>query len=695
MAFINQFPYSDMHELNLDWIIKQVKQVTADMEGFKAVNEIRYDGEWNITKQYEAWTVVHQGTKGYLSLKPVPTGIDILDVNYWLFISEFSIDDAFDPDSNNALENKVITDKFASVDAAIAAESVTRRQADEGLDTRLTAAEGQITSDTAAINNEVNARTEADTLINARIDGIIALPDGSTTADAELVDIRVGYDGETYASAGDAVRDQVEDLHDILNNGYFPEVYSATGIPYDKSKVFAGKFINTTGSQASADGRACTAYINGSVKGKAFSINLSGYLFRIYYFSGTTSSSFIEYDQKYYPCDGKPFIIKDNSYLYRLNFYHDPVDSVAFTEDEIEDLAEALTLYDYSSNEEEPSERISQEYIEMSYALSDLNNPVGWERGNLGNVGTLWNHTLNIDVSKYKYLLYTCITHLDPDAGPGMAFYDENEDYIAGYQATIGDEYGYVERTIEVPENAKYAKFTVYQDNTTYGDFELYGILRAAKYDASHWQGKKWYAYGTSLTSTSRGQYAPTVAADLGLLLTNKGIVGGGLVDNGEIADAVMNITDGKLEADLITLEIGANDREATLGDPLDTGNDTFCGVLNQCIRYLQENTDAQIVVMSSTVPKTYHDEPVTPDYEFPGGYNTYQMNTAIENVCKVNGVYYIPTSEGLGLGYGRAKNDKYVVDNIHHTKLGGFNLAQGIIGYLKNIPLWYSNTKG
>ena len=222
--------------------------------------------------------------------------------------------------------------------------------------------------------------------------------------------------------------------------------------------------------------------------------------------------------------------------------------------------------------------------------------------------------------------------------------------------------------------------------------------LKIGNENNSHWFGKKWYAYGTSITDveSGTGKYVPYLAELSGLNVYNKGIGGGALVANRNIYNRLMDNTDGKVDADLITIEVGANDFSTPLGEVTSMDNTTFCGALNTCIKNVLMNClKAQVVIMPSTISR----------YELGNSSNLYNLDSergdgttymerdeAIRKVAVANGVYFIPFGSGLGLGLFRQQSSNlYNVDQIHHTELGGYNLAQGVWSYLKNIPLWYS----
>ena len=204
----------------------------------------------------------------------------------------------------------------------------------------------------------------------------------------------------------------------------------------------------------------------------------------------------------------------------------------------------------------------------------------------------------------------------------------------------------------------------------------------------NQWKGKLWYAYGTSMTSIQQGKFVPVVEKLSGLNVVNKGIPGGSLTPDGlgkgNVKSAVMNIDDGKDKADLITLEVLPNEG-AIVGDIYDTDDESFCGCFNQCLRYLQENTRAQIVVIimissNNLSPEWIHDKRKITQFEF--------ANT-IERVAKLNSVPVINVFAESGLGYARTQGKDYQVDNIHLNDLGGQNMGKFVWSKLKDIPTW------
>ena len=205
--------------------------------------------------------------------------------------------------------------------------------------------------------------------------------------------------------------------------------------------------------------------------------------------------------------------------------------------------------------------------------------------------------------------------------------------------------------------------------------------------EKNHWNGKLWYAYGTSMTSIEAGKFVPVVEELSGMTVVNLGSGGGCLTPDGyskgKNKRILMNPEDGKEKADLITLEVLPNEGE-TVGNIYDTDDESFCGCLNQCIRYLQENTKAQIVVIimimvNDKSPETISKRGIT-DFEFA---------EIAERVAHLNGVPVINAFAESGFGYARVKARDYQKDHIHLNDLGGRNMGNFIWSKLKNIPLW------
>lgn len=134
--FNEKWPYTNFHELNLDWILDTLKKQDATIADFISLNSITYADpiQWDITRQYpKNCVVVDKNGDGYLSVQPAPVGVEIGNTDYWTKIGNFS-------------------ELWSSVKLAITA-------ADEGLKT--TASADRAAGDLVWLNNTLYVCTTA------------------------------------------------------------------------------------------------------------------------------------------------------------------------------------------------------------------------------------------------------------------------------------------------------------------------------------------------------------------------------------------------------------------------------------------------------------------------------------------------------------------------------------------------------
>ena len=90
MLPINVYPYLNLNDLNLDFVMKAIADMKYEVTNFVSINAIKYANpiQWNITSQYEKNTIVIDPVTGtaYISVAPVPAGVALTRPEYWTVV---------------------------------------------------------------------------------------------------------------------------------------------------------------------------------------------------------------------------------------------------------------------------------------------------------------------------------------------------------------------------------------------------------------------------------------------------------------------------------------------------------------------------------------------------------------------------------------------------------------------------------
>ena len=192
----------------------------------KKVNSGKYEvtdlkiGEDESTVEF-SWTISGNGTQlqGYTEFLVRFKCVDENDiVTYaWntLFFSDVNVgrgstvDELFETEYVDIIEQWKASVMRTFKDDLTAWKNAKEQELAEDLTAWEQEAKEEIEADFNAYISEWNQKLAVE---RARIDQFKALKEGSTTGDAELMDIRVGADGKTYGSAGAAVREQFTNI---------------------------------------------------------------------------------------------------------------------------------------------------------------------------------------------------------------------------------------------------------------------------------------------------------------------------------------------------------------------------------------------------------------------------------------------------------------------------------------------------
>lgn len=205
-------------------------------------------------------------------------------------------------------------------------------------------------------------------------------------------------------------------------------------------------------------------------------------------------------------------------------------------------------------------------------------------------------------------------------------------------------------------------------------------IITPEELARNKWKGKTWYCFGTSLSDIGTGDtegnngYAgkyPLYVDELSRMnRVNRAIGSGGITtDMPHGGNVLQNVLQCPYDVDLVTLECLPNDNyesDAHLGEVTDTGTTTICGAFKTACAYITQHTRAKMAVIFVTGYINNPDAPMDSTHT-----KYVAAKEKLKYIAEMYGVTVID-AEKEAIDYGHRIPGLTYQDHIHLNYLGG-----------------------
>ena len=538
------------------------------------------------------------------------------------------------------------------------------------------------------IENDVN-------VLDSRMNEFTSLPQGSTSGDAELADIRVGANGNTYPNAGDAVRAQYSELKQDIDNKAQKVVYQPNATYTDKNgnkirDFYLGSVLDLEMNGADADEK----YSFGAFRRKSTFIDItiwdSAYKIVCEYnveetgangkkliefaeknSSGVTAKAIIDFDVFIVGTDYESLIYRYcgiDTHCYTKTIRESEIKLDTFKKKGVFD--DSATLIDKNKND---ISSFLTSVIKDIYIMGASNT----ETYAIGQISRNASNVVQINIWNSAYTVVLAIYIADASSYSGIKTLDLSALNSSGMGGKITVDFDVL-------------KVGVYYDaipikSTPIAKEYIFGTLREQTFVNSNnprrWEGKKWYAIGDSFTEQNIYPYYLNEYCKF-LEYHNAGWSGHCM------KDMVTKITETSTSGyDIITVLCGTNDYGAgtILGSVSDSKNaDTFYGHVKKLIEtILGQNPEARLCFFTPTIRGEFENQPVYPNKNSVGfGLGDYA--DAIIEVCKI---YAIPCCDTFRTSqFNELTLTTLTQDNLHPNYVGGKLLARQMQGFIEAL---------